>query len=259
MNSCIYAGRVRHRRMQPATHEFGYRLFMMYIDLDELPSLFDRFWLWSARRPNLAWFRRRDHLGDRDRPLKQAVFDLVERETGHRPNGPVRLLTHFAYFGYRFNPVSFYYCFDREGQSVDYIVAEVNNTPWNEQHCYVMSERQNIGVPSHKRFQFDKAFHVSPFMEMNLGYDWRFSQPKEKLTVHMENLKDSKKIFDATLVLERRALNGRSLAIALVTYPLMTVKVIAAIHFQALRLWLKRVPFFVHPDKKEAPRTAILQ
>ncbi len=242
--------------MGPVERDFRYRLFMMFLDLDELPKLFDRYWLWSAERPSLARFRRSDHFGDERKPLKEAVCDLVESETGCRPAGPVRLLTHLRYFGYGFNPVSFYYCFDTRGEKVEHIVAEVNNTPWNEQHCYVLSERQNVGTPQHKRFVFAKGFHVSPFMEMDMGYDWRFTLPGEKLAVHMENRKDGHKLFDATLRLERRALSGRALARVLTVYPLMTLRVIAAIYYQALCLWLARVPFFAHPDKKEAPQAA---
>ncbi len=242
--------------MAPVEREFRYRLFMMFLDLDELPRLFDRYWLWSAERPSPARFRRSDHLGDRRKPLKEAVCDLVERETGRRPAGPVRLLTHLRYFGYGFNPVSFYYCFDARGEEVEHIVAEVNNTPWNEQHCYVLNARQNVGTLRHKRFVFAKRFHVSPFMDMDMGYDWRFTFPGEKLAVHMENRKDGQKLFDATLRLERRALSGPALARVLTVYPLMTLKVIATIYYQALCLWLARAPFFAHPDKKEAPQTA---
>ena len=98
--------------MQPTGHEFVYRLFMMYLDLDELDSVFRHRWFWSVKRPALARFRRENHLGDATVPLDTAVRDLVLAETGSRPQGPVRLLTNLSYFGYCFNPVSFYYCFD---------------------------------------------------------------------------------------------------------------------------------------------------
>ncbi|MDR9435939.1 MAG: DUF1365 domain-containing protein [Thiohalophilus sp.] len=256
MNSCIYQGRVRHRRFVPHEHAFDYRLFMLYLDLDELPGLFDRFWLWSARRFNLAWFRRADHHGDPAIPLADAIRDRVEQQTGERPGGPIRLLTHLRYFGYGFNPVSFYYCFDPDDQYVEYLVAEVNNTPWGEQHCYVLSEPDNRGRQQHKRYLFGKHFHVSPFMPMELEYDWRFSTPGKQLAVHMINRQNDNKLFDATLRLERKPLNHVQLARVLVSYPLMTVKVIAAIYYHALKLWLKKTPFYPHPDNKEAPHSA---
>ncbi len=145
MDSAIFAGQVRHRRIQPTGHEFVYRLFMMYLDLSELDTVFRHRWLWSTRRSALARFRRENHLGDATVPLDQAVRDLVEGETGSRPQGPVRLLTNLSYFGYCFNPVSFYYCFDAADQQLETIVAEVNNTPWGERFCYVLSEAMDQG------------------------------------------------------------------------------------------------------------------
>ncbi len=215
----------------------------------ELPDLFRGRWLWSATRPAPARFRREDHLGPPDVPLDQAVRDLVRERTGSAPRGPIRLLTHLRYFGHVFNPVSFYYCFDENDSQVETIVAEVNNTPWGEQHCYVLPQADNRGQGEHSRFQPKKVFHVSPFMEMDVDYDWRFRQPGEQLTVHMENARDGHKIFDATLVLQRREISGGALARVLATFPLITVKVVAGIYWEALKLWLKGVPVQDHPDK----------
>jgi hypothetical protein len=253
--SCIYEGRVRHRRFTPVEHAFDYRLFMMYLDLDEAPRVFSRRWFWSIGRRTLAWLKREDHLGDPATPLADAVRDLVAERTGRRPAGPVRLLTHLRYFGYCFNPVSFYYCYDASGERLETIVAEVNNTPWGEQHCYVLSDGDPVGDAGVRRFELAKAMHVSPFMPMDIDYDWRFSSPGDALSVHMQNLRAGAKLFDATLTLTRTEITGASLARVLVTYPLMTARVMVAIHWQALKLWLKRVPFLVHPDK-EAPAAA---
>jgi DUF1365 family protein len=253
VNSCVYEGLVRHRRFSPAAHAFEYTVFMMYLDLDELPAAFRGRWFWSGRRFNLAWFRRKDHYGDPTVPLGQAIRDLVGQRTGLRPQGPIRLLTHLRYFGYCFNPVSFYYCFDAADRRVETIVAEVHNTPWGEQHCYVLDRTRNEGHGTRKRFRFDKQFHVSPFMDMNVRYDWRFNEPRAQLAVHMDNLKSTGKFFDATMALARRELGAATLARVLLRYPLMTVQVIAGIHLQALRLWLKRCPVYDHPEKKETP------
>ena len=249
MKSAIYAGRVRHRRLQPVAHRFSYRIFMVYLDLAELPQVFRKRWLWSCTRPALARFRREDHLGDPAMPLHDAVRDLVRGETGHRPSGPIRLLTQLSYFGYVFNPVSFYYCYNEDDTELETIVAEVNNTPWGERHCYVLSPGMDHGKTGHKRYCPPKEMHVSPFMPMDIDYDWRFNTPGENLTVHMENAREGRKIFDATIVLEREEIGGLSLARVLVTYPLMTVKIILAIHWQALKLWLKGAPVHDHPGK----------
>jgi DUF1365 family protein len=247
MHSCLYVGQVRHRRFHPVEHAFSYSLFMMYLDLDELPTVFKGRWLWSADHFALAQFRRSDHLGELDVPLAQAVRDLVEQRLGRRPQGPIRLLTHLRYFGYCFNPVSFYFCYDRDDHRVDTIVAEVTNTPWNEQHCYVLGDSLNEGIGTKKRFRFAKTFHVSPFMDMAVDYDWRLCEPGQRLTIHMENRNAQGRFFDATMTLSRRELTGPALAWALTAYPFMTGKVIAAIYFQALRLKLKKVPFYPHP------------
>ncbi len=254
MQSALYIGRVRHRRHAPRPHAFEYRLFMAYLDLAELETVFRGRWLWSTRRRALACFRRADYLGDPNVPLDQAVRDRVEAETGRRPSGPVRLLTHLRTFGVCFNPVSFYYCFDPSGEQVETIVAEITNTPWNERFAYVLTGSGAEAPGSAKRFHFEKSFHVSPFMEMGLAYDWRFTQPAATLNVHMENLKQGNKLFDATLTLDRHAINAQNLAHALVAFPLMTVKVVAAIYFQAFKLWLKRVPIHPHPARRARPK-----
>ena len=255
MKSCIYEGQVRHRRFSPRRHEFSYRLYMMYLDLDELPSLFDRFWLWSGSRFNLAWFRRSDHMGDPAQPLIEAVRDKLYRHTGIRPEGPIRLLTHCRYFGFGFNPVSFYYCYDRNDTHVDNIIAEVNNTPWGEQYCYVLTEADNVGNQQggggHKQYRPVKDFHVSPFMPMDIHYDWRFNQPDQRLTVHMQNYADSAKLFDATLDLEYRPITSGHMARVLLQYPVVTMKVVIGIYYQALRLFIKRTPFYDHPEESE--------
>jgi DUF1365 family protein len=248
VRSALYTGAIRHRRVRPAAHSFRYRIFMVYLDLDELPTVFDRRWFWSVRRPALAWFRRADYLGPPEVPLDAAVRNLVEDRTGSRPRGPIRLLTHLRYFGHSFNPVSFYYVFEDTGTRVETIVAEITNTPWKERHAYVLPVAAAMRATARAwRFAFDKQFHVSPFMPMDMRYEWTFGAPGDGLHVHMENSRDGLPVFDATLDLRRRELTGASLARALIHFPLMTVRVVTLIHWQALKLLWKRVPFHAHP------------
>ncbi len=257
MQSCIYEGVVRHRRWRPVSHEFAYRLFMMYVDLEELDQLFSGRALWSHRRPALAWLRRRDHLGDPAVPLVQAVSDLVQTHTGKRPAGPIRLLTHLRYFGYCFNPVSFYYCFDGTGTELETVIAEITNTPWGERYSYVCSEPWNLGSKEKKRYRFRKSFFVSPFMDMDVEYDWTFDTPGRALAVHMESRKQDGTYFDATLTLMREEVTTRNLGKVLLRYPLMTAQVIGGIHWQALKLWKKRCDTFVHPHQPRESAGAI--
>jgi len=253
MHSALYSGWIQHRRFGPGRNTFRYRLFMSYLDLAELPRLFERRWFWSVRRPAPAWFRRADFLGPGDVPLDTAVRDLIRARTGTAPRGPIRLLTHLRFFGHNFNPVSFYYVFDESDTRVETIVAEVTNTPWKERHAYVLpvtDAARNSGRAF--RFGFDKQFHVSPFMPMDMRYEWCFGVPGKGLHVHMENWRDGAAQFDATLNLRRQEMTAGSLARALIQFPLITVQVVTLIHWQALKLLWKRTPFHTHPSQRDA-------
>jgi DUF1365 family protein len=232
--SCVYEGTIRHRRHEPVQHELSYPIALLFLDFDELPAALDQHPLWSARRPALGWFRRRDYLG----------ADAARRTAG--TSGPVRVLTHARTYGHCFNPVSFYYCYDAAGERVEAVVAEVTNTPWGERHTYVLHRN---GPDLVMEDGFDKAFHVSPFMGMDHRYEWRVVEPSERLLVHIDSLREGRRTFDATLTLRRRELDRRMLSRLLWRYPAATLVAGARIYAHALRLKLKGAPYFPHPER----------
>lgn len=256
--SAIYEGWVRHRRHFPHANAFRYRIYMLYLDLAEIPRLFGDRWLWSASGPNVAEFRRSDYFGEPTVSLDDAVRYRVASETGHVPRGPIRLLTHLRYFGYSFNPVSFYYCYAEDGITLEAILAEITNTPWKERHAYVLPVARASRHGTALRWDFPKAFHVSPFMAMKRDYAWRFTVPSEHLRIHMDIVDGARegpqRELDATLVLQRHDFTGANLARVLARHPFMTAKVVAAIHWQALRIHARGNPVHDHPPPTEQHR-----
>jgi len=251
-NSAIYEGLVIHQRFQPKPHGFHYKVFMMYLDLDELPNLFSSFKNWSYATKNWAWFKRSDYYGNPEISLKQEISLLVQHATGSLPRGSIRLLTNMRYFGHCFNPVSFYFCFEADGKNLQAIVSHITNTPWGEDYAYVHDFNAEKIIKKTKNgeitaFKLDKSFHVSPFMPMDIQYEWAFKHEASQQLIHMKNFKDGEQVFNATLNLVRREINQRSLNWILIAYPFMTVKVVVAIYWNALLLWIKRVPFYSNP------------
>ena len=246
-NNFIYTGIVGHRRFTPFNHYFNYPLFMAFIDLDTVNNFLKKSWLWNVNKRAIVAFHREDYHGEPGIDLSDSVRKTVYKSIGKKIKGPIRLLTHLRYFGYCFNPVSFYYCYDERDVEVEVIMAEVTNTPWNERHPYIIHNKNEQGQNLIANFQ--KELHVSPFWGMDHEYEWVFTQPGENLFVNMKNFKSNQKVFDATLTMKRKFFTKKELMKQIIRFPFITMAVVFRIHFQAFKLWVKKAPFFIHPNK----------
>jgi DUF1365 family protein len=244
VNSSLCHGWLSHRRLTPGHHAFRYRVGMFYLDLDELPRLLGLSrWLGRSRLAPLCW-RESDYLPALTRqgmPLVEAARLLVGQATGQVPEGAIHLLTQPRCWGLSFNPVSVYFCHDRQGQ-VAAVLLEVRNTPWHERFHYVLPVQGNLALP----FAVAKAFHVSPFMPMDMDYRLRFALDAQRVRVHMENWRAGHKVFDADLALQRQPLDRANLHRHILAFPWMSLRTVTGIYWQALRLLLKRTPIYDH-------------
>ncbi len=247
MHSAVYHGTVWHHRYSPMVHRFRYRIAWLWLDLDEMADVLQKSWLLSGNKWAPNSFRRGDHLGDPEQDLAAAVRKYVAEHEPSLEIGPIRLLTQLRHFGHYFSPLNLYYCYDLAGAKVEAVVAEVSNTPWNERHLYLLSaaNRRNGELC----FEHRKAFHVSPFLPMSLHYRWRLSAPADVLRVSLAVHNERDRQFVAGMRLQRSPLTGWNLFTGSIRYPVAGVQVLAAIHYQALRLWLKRCSFFPHPNR----------
>jgi DUF1365 family protein len=237
IESGLFVGTLRHRRVTPVEHAFTYPLFMALLDIERLPQLMSESRLTSHNRWNWASFDDRDHLGDPSRPLRERLVVDARRHGIELPAGPVFLLTHLRYLGYGFNPVSFFYCFDAAGQ-LQVVLAEVSNTFGGTHNYWLTPESASPTF----RAAATKSLYVSPFMLVDLDYEIALTRPEERLVAHMKTVKAGSVCFDATLSLERRPWSAAEIRRALIRHPAMTATVMAGIHWQALRLWWKGVP-----------------
>lgn len=254
MQSGLYVGKLRHRRFSPRSHEFTYPVFMAFLDVDRLPELMRVSHFSSYNRWNWTSYCERDHFGDPAKSPRERLSEDAARHGIVLPDGAIFLLTHLRYLGYVFNPVSFFYFYGCSGR-LALIMAEVNNT-FGESHNYWLTPANQRDSAAANRYTTSKKMHVSPFMGMNLDYDWIFTAPGARLVAHMNTIADGEPFFDATLQLEHRPWERRELHRVLAAYPFMTLRVIGGIHWEALKLWLKQIPVFTHPAKLTRARAA---
>lgn len=253
---------IRHRRFLPKAHAFQARLHYLWLDADQLPTLCAQSALWSLARWNLLTINPADLLGRGKLSVRDSISQQVQQTLGQRvlASDHIRLLTLPHALGLGFNSVSFYFVF-REQQPL-FILSEITNTPWRERYTYVLDCRQaklkkpnqsapqlnqNLVRPAVYQFEFDKQFHVSPFMPMQARYQWRFRLDAEHVVIDMKMLQQDRVSFEATMQFGLKPLSRHQQTLFALKYPLQGPKMLAGIYWQALRLWVKKVPFYRHP------------
>ena len=252
--SAIYVGHVMHRRVRPRVHKLRYRMFSLLLDLDEIDGLVKQLRLFSRGRFNLFAFHDRDYGAGTAEPLRAQV-EAHMLAAGMVPDGgPIRLLTMPRLLGFAFNPLSVYFCHRADGVLAA-ILYEVNNT-FGQRHSYLLPVAADTATPI--RQTTPKCFHVSPFMAMNMTYDFRVMPPADRLAISIAVGDADGRMMTALHQAERRALTDTALVRAAITYPLLTLKVVAGILWEALKLWLKGVSIHHVPQPPDRPVTSPL-
>jgi DUF1365 family protein len=251
--SCLYFGDVVHARTRPKRHRLSYRVFSLYVDVDEIETLAASLRLLSHNRANLYSFLDRDHGGSEDAPLRAWVERTLADAGVGLDGGSIRLLCYPRILGYVFNPLSIYFCFDRT-ETLIALIYEVNNT-FGQRHFYVIP----VAGPGNGtiRQSCDKRFYVSPFLPVAGRYHIRLQPPAERLSVVINYTDDAGLLLHAAFRGRRVRLDDGALLRAFFTYPLMTVKIIAGIHWEAVKLWRKRIPLIKRPPPPSSPVTIV--
>jgi DUF1365 family protein len=253
MNSCFYECDVFHRRLRPKQHEFLYRVFYFYLDLGESDEAARKLKIFGVNRPNIYSLRDQDHFqyGEKVRPIADNVREFLDL-SGYplEPGGSIRLLCFPRVLGYTFNPVSIYFCFRADG-APHASVVQVGNT-FRELKPYLVPRADDGRCDFQVRVP--KEYYVSPFSPVDLGFHFRFHLPDERLRVFIDDYDAEGKVLVSTLTGRRRELTFGNLAKFTARFPFITLKVIWLIHWQAFRLWLKRVPFYWKETRAEDQR-----
>ena len=255
--SALYAGNVMHQRLKPRRHRLTYRMFFLLLDLDEIDGLCRRLRLLSHNRFGMFSFFERDHGDGTDASLKAYVERQLE-EAGIETGGPIQLLSMPRILGYAFNPLSIYFCHDRRGDLAA-ILYEVNNT-FGQRHSYLIpvdddgdGDGDGDGDEGVVRQHCEKQFYVSPFIDMGMGYRFRIGLPGKGVAVHITGSDADGPLIVASFSGSRRELTDGALMRAFFAYPLLTLKVIAGIHWEALLLWAKGMRLYKRPAPPARP------
>lgn len=253
MSLAVLRGSLSHARLSPPLHRFRYPISLLELDLDQAERQLRPYWLWSMNRPNLGCILRKDHLRGGHADLAMEARNRVEAATGQRPGGRVLMITQPRCWGLGFNPISLYLCHDPSGR-LQAVIAEVHNTPWGEQIAYVLPVPDDSATPL--RLDFAKAMHVSPFQPMDLRYQLSLERNEDRVHIGLDCSRAGERVFAARLHLDRSPASSRNLARMLLGRALKPAAVLAAIHFEALRLWFKRARYYPHPGTRPTGATS---
>jgi DUF1365 family protein len=239
MQSAIYTGNVYHKRSVPKVHKFDYRIYLFWIKLKELDELTKTVSGFTENKSGLSIvnFKRDDYLGDPNTSLEDSVLQKMNELSEEPVDGDIYMLGQVRTFGLYFSPVNFYYLRNKEG-FYTHMLAEVSNTPWNKRHHYLVDLKEQKDC--------DKAFHVSPFNPIDMQYKWKIQQPGDTLRLNLSCHKESKH-FEAAINMRKKPLTTANLRSSLISIPSMTIKTVAGIYWQAIKLFFKRVPIYTHP------------
>ena len=246
MRSCLYECTVVHHRLWPKEHRFNANVFMFYLDLDELETLPQKLFFLSYNRFNIFSFRDEDHLS-RGKNLKQSIVEYLQSQGLVLQQPRIQLLTYLRTWGYVFNPVSFYFCFD--GELPVCAIAEVGNT-FDEMKRYFLNRSSKIGADFFK-LRSKKLFYVSPFMNLDIDFEFGLKVPQQKLSISVNDFAADRLILLASITGNRQLLTSWNLLKYAVLFPCIPLKVVGLIHWHAARLWFKRVPFIRKKDSPE--------
>jgi DUF1365 family protein len=234
-----------HHRLEPRPHRFHYTVFMFYIDLDELDLLVKKYGMISRNRFNFFSFKDAEHLQlpidqpDRSKTTKEHIISYLEQNGIVYDQHQIMLLTNLNILGYNFNPVSFYFVFDKNANPVC-AISEVSNT-FREMKPYFLG--LDTFSENHFHLNTTKYFYVSPFIDHDTNFDFQLHVPGEKLNIRIDDYKEGKRFFISTLTGKRKGLSNRRLLLYSLRFPLLTLRIISLIHWHALRLWLKKLPY----------------
>lgn len=239
LNSCLYETTIMHHRLSPKTHKFSYRFFSFYLDLDELDVLSRKIRLFSWNKGNVYALYDRDHMQIPGNSIKGSVMAYLREQGIDLTGGRVMMLAYLRTFGYVFNPVTFYYCFDKNNIPVC-VIPEIGNTFGELKPFFIGEDHLREGKFTDRQ---DKYYYISPFTRLDDQLDFKLTIPGDKLNVRIDTSREGQKVILTSMVGNKRALTNRNILWFTVKFPLITLKVITLIHWHAFLLWMKKIPF----------------